>query len=64
MPCTIGKEEILDGELEVEGKKLKISSVLMGVPHTMIFVENYKEYDIDTLGRALEYSTDGIGYNQ
>lgn len=58
IPCTIDKEHILEEEIEVEGQKLKISSVLMGVPHTVIFVDDYANYDVDRLGKALEYSTD------
>lgn len=58
VPCTIEKEMVLQEEIDVDGKKLKISSVLMGVPHTVIFVENYEEYDIDRLGDIIEHSTD------
>lgn len=58
VPCTIEREFILEEEIEVENQKLKISSVLMGVPHTVIFVEDYSGYDIDRLGKAIEYSTD------
>lgn len=58
VPCTIEREFILEEEIEVENQKLKISSVLMGVPHTVIFVEDYSGYDIDRLGKAIECSTD------
>lgn len=58
IPCTLKKDRILEEEIEVEGRKLKISSVLMGVPHTVILVDDYEEYDIDRLGRAIEYNTD------
>ena len=58
VPCTIERDFILEEEIEVENQKLKISSVLMGVPHTVIFVEDYSSYDIDRLGKAIEYSTD------
>ena len=30
----------------------------MGVPHTVILVDDYDNYDIDRLGKAIEYSTD------
>ena len=39
VPCTLDSEIILEKEIEVEGQKLKISSVLMGVPHTVILVD-------------------------
>lgn len=58
VPCTINKEYILEEKIEIAGRELEISSVLMGVPHTVILVDDYKNYDIDRLGRAIEYSTD------
>lgn len=58
VPCTLDNEIILEKEIEVEGEKLKISSVLMGVPHTVILVDDYDNYDIDRLGKAIEYSID------
>lgn len=54
VPCTIKKEQILDEEIEIDGMKIKISSVLMGVPHTVIFVENFEKYDINRLGKMIE----------
>lgn len=57
VPCTINKENILEEEIEVEGQKLKISSVLMGVPHTVIIVDDYRDYDVDKLGKSIEYNT-------
>lgn len=30
----------------------------MGVPHTVILVDDYDNYDIDRLGKAIEYSMD------
>ena len=53
VPCTLDSEIILEKEIEVEGQKLKISSVLMGVPHTVILVDDYDNYDIDRLGKAI-----------
>lgn len=58
VPCSIDKEFILQEKMVVEGQELEISSVLMGVPHTVILVDDYDNYDIDRLGKALEYSTD------
>ncbi|WP_291256773.1 diaminopimelate epimerase [Fusobacterium sp.] len=58
LPCTIKKDSILEEKIIVEGQEIRISSVLMGVPHTVIVVDDYKNYDVDRLGRAIEYSTD------
>lgn len=58
IPCNIAKEHVLEERVEVEGRELEISSVLMGVPHTVILVDDYKGYDIDKLGKIIEYRTD------
>ncbi len=58
IPCTIPKESILEEKIVIEGQEIKISSVLMGVPHTVIVVDDYKNYDVDRLGKAIEWSTD------
>lgn len=56
VPCTIDKEFVFEEELEVEGQKIKFSSVLMGVPHTVIFVDDYSNYDVDKLGNSMEHN--------
>ena len=38
----------------IKDKKVIFSSVLMGVPHTTIFVENFDEYDVDEIGSLME----------
>lgn len=54
VPCTIEKENILEEEIFIKDKKVIFSSVLMGVPHTTIFVENFDEYDVDEIGSLME----------
>ncbi len=54
IPCNIDKDNVINEDIEVEGNKIKFSSVLMGVPHTIIFVEDYKNIDIDKIGSKLE----------
>ncbi|MCI6031883.1 diaminopimelate epimerase [Fusobacterium varium] len=54
IPCTIQKETILEEEIFIENKKIVFSSVLMGVPHTTIFVENFDEYDVNEIGSLME----------
>lgn len=58
VPCTTQKESILEEEVTVEGQKLKLSSVLMGVPHTVIVIDDYANYDVDKLGKSLENNID------
>lgn len=54
VPCTIKKENILEEEIVIGNKKVIFSSVLMGVPHTTIFVENFEEYDVNETGSLME----------
>lgn len=54
VPCTIEKENILEEEIFIKDKKVVFSSVLMGVPHTTIFVEDFDEYDVNEIGSLVE----------
>ncbi|MEE0139040.1 diaminopimelate epimerase [Fusobacterium ulcerans] len=54
VPCTIEKENILEEEIMIGNKKVIFSSVLMGVPHTTIFVEDFDEYDVNETGSLME----------
>lgn len=54
IPCNLDKKEVISEEIEILGKKMKISSVLMGVPHTVIFVDSYENLDINLLGEKIE----------
>jgi len=40
--------------LPVEDKEINITSLLMGVPHTMIFVEEAEDIDLKTIGPMIE----------
>lgn len=55
VPCTLNEKEVCESEIEVDGKKIRITAVLMGVPHTVIFVDDYEKYDVNRLGKAIEY---------
>lgn len=54
IPCTIEKNEILNETLDIEGKKIVFSSILMGVPHTVIFVDDFSEYNVLYYGKLIE----------
>ena len=41
-------------EIEAAGKNVSVSSMLMGVPHTMVLVEDIEAVDAGTLGPAIE----------
>lgn len=47
-------ETILNRKVVVDGREIILSSVLMGVPHTVVFVDDYSNYDVNDLGRKIE----------
>lgn len=55
IPCTL-EGEIIDREVELEGKKYNITCVNVGNPHCVIFVDRVEDIDLDALGQTLCYS--------
>jgi diaminopimelate epimerase len=57
IPTTIGTGEgpVLDVPLEVDGETLRVSSVSMGNPHAVIFVEDPDRADVGRLGPLIEH---------
>lgn len=51
-----GEGRCIDRELTVCGQTLRFTSVLVGVPHTMIFVDDLMSVDIARLGSAVEHA--------
>ena len=47
---------VIDENLEIDGMKITFSSLLVGVPHTIIFVDDINNVDINTLGKKIENS--------
>lgn len=55
--CEIPLEEGIDPiniTLNINGKDINMSCVLMGVPHTVVFVDDVSGVDISALGPAIE----------
>ncbi|ADQ05337.1 diaminopimelate epimerase [Caldicellulosiruptor owensensis OL] len=48
------ESDAINTPIEVEGKEYKITSLLMGVPHTVLFVDDVEKVDIYTLGPNIE----------
>ncbi len=46
--------KVVNESIRILGKEVKITSMLMGVPHTMVFVDDLDSTDIVTLGREIE----------
>ena len=47
-------EIVLNKKVVIDGREIILSSVLMGVPHTVVFVDDYSNYDVNDLGRKIE----------
>ena len=53
---AMGEGTCIDRELSVCGETLRVTSVRVGVPHTMVFVEDLATIDIAALGNAIEHA--------
>lgn len=54
IPVDTIKKEFIKESIQVEDKIFEISSVLMGVPHTIVFVEDLNKDDVYKYGPLLE----------
>ena len=54
IPKTIDNEKYINKEIEVNGRKLKISSLVIGTIHTVIFVSDFKVTDFEEIGKSIE----------
>ena len=57
IPTRLGQGDgpVLDASLEVDGQRVTLSSVGMGNPHAILFVENVDTAPVETLGPKLEH---------
>lgn len=54
IPVSLNKEKAIEERLEIDGREIVFSAVLMGVPHTVIFVEDIGNVDVNRLGAKIE----------
>lgn len=54
IPMIGNTGDVIDELFHVNEREFKITSMLMGVPHTMVFVDDLDHTDIITLGRGIE----------
>lgn len=54
IPVDLNKDRVIEETMKIDGQKIIFSSVLVGVPHTVIFVEDINDVDINGLGRKVE----------
>ena len=52
------KEKFLREKINIDGKEIEISYIFMGTDHSVIFVNDFSDYDIDEIGKKIENYTD------
>ena len=55
---NIEKEQFLKEKINIDGKEIEISYIFMGTDHSVIFVNDFADYNIDELGKKIENYTD------
>lgn len=54
VPVMTQKETFINEDIKIENHSITVSSILMGVPHTVIFVEEIKEDEVCEIGAIIE----------
>ena len=54
---VVGTDTFLNQELTVWDKSFRVSSVLVGVPHTVVPVDDLDSIDVDKYGAAIEHAS-------
>ena len=54
IPIVSDNEQVLDEPIEVDGKEYRMTGVSMGNPHTVIYVDDVKNLDLETIGPKFE----------
>ena len=52
------KEQFLREKINIDGKEIEISYIFMGTDHSVIFVNDFSDYNIDEIGEKIENYTD------
>lgn len=54
IPVAIDKDEAIKEKINIDGKEIVFSAVLVGVPHAVIICEDLEKVDVNTLGAKIE----------
>lgn len=54
VPVLSENEQVIDEEIEVEGKTYRMTCVSMGNPHAIVYMDDVKNLDIDKVGPYFE----------
>ena len=52
------KEQFLREKINIDGTEIEISYIFMGTDHSVIFVNDFNDYNIDEFGKKIENYTD------
>lgn len=52
------KEQFFREKINIDGKEIEISYIFMGTDHSVIFVDDFSDYNIDKIGEKIENYTD------
>jgi len=54
VPVEVNQPQVVNYEIEVEGSKFQITSMLMAVPHTVVFVDSLEDETVIRIGKLIE----------
>ena len=54
IPMNVNLDKVIDVDLNVNGETVTVSSVLLGVPHTEVFIDDITKAPVTTQGPILE----------
>ncbi len=54
IPIVSENEQVIDEPIEVDGKEYRMTGVSMGNPHTVIYVDDVKNLDLEKIGPKFE----------
>ncbi len=54
IPVRFNQEKMIEAPVEVEGKKYNLTSVSMGNPHTVLFLDGVSQLQLDKIGPGFE----------
>ncbi len=54
IPCTVEKTPIMGHDIQIAGESYSITSLLMGVPHTVVFVNELNDNMVMEKGKLIE----------
>lgn len=54
IPVLVEGENAFNKKLEIDGKEITFSTVFLGVPHTVVFIDEEGQYDVNEIGSKME----------